>query len=271
MSNPSSTPVALTLAGADSSGGAGVYADLKTFAAWGVHGTAVITAVTAQNSQGCEAVHPVPEATIKAQFDALYQDMKAPWCKIGMLGNATGVGAVADLLQKNEVRAVCDPVLRSTTGRALLDEAGAEKLKSQLLPHVFLLTPNLPEAEHLCGVRVTDRTSQKEACLRLVDLGVRQVLLKGGHHQGDPVDVYYDGTDFLELHAPRQNTPHTHGTGCVLSAAITAGLTLGLETAQAVVQAHAFVQKAIFAGYPCGAGAGPINPLFELPSFGRVP
>ena len=188
-----------------------------------------------------------------------------------MLGNATGVGAVADLLQKTRCARCVTLFCAAPPDAPYLDEAGAEKLKSQLLPHVFLLTPNLPEAEHLCGVRVTDRTSQKEACLRLVDLGVRQVLLKGGHHQGDPVDVYYDGTDFLELHAPRQNTPHTHGTGCVLSAAITAGLTLGLETAQAVVQAHAFVQKAIFAGYPCGAGAGPINPLFELPSFGRVP
>ncbi|MBL92961.1 MAG: bifunctional hydroxymethylpyrimidine kinase/phosphomethylpyrimidine kinase [Myxococcales bacterium] len=266
MSVEKPKPIALTIAGADSSGGAGVYADLKTFAAWGVHGTAVITAVTAQNSLTCDGTHPIPGHMIQQQLNTLFSDMPAAHCKIGMLANEDVVSQVTQSLTQHQPRIVYDPVIQSSTGAALLSEPGVQAMKAQLLPQVYLLTPNLPEAEALCGLTLNTPQHQKDACARLVDMGATNVLLKGGHLNGDPVDVLYDGTHYFEMKANRQHTSNTHGTGCVLSAAITAALTLGHELPQAVMHAHAFVQKAIFSGYACGQGDGPINPLFAHPS-----
>ena len=227
MSQAITKPVALTVAGADSSGGAGVHADLKTFAAWGVHGTAAITAVTAQNSLSCEAVHPVPGPVVRTQIETLLQDMPIAFCKIGMLANEDIVTQVAQCLGATPVQIVCDPVLQSSTGSPLLSQGGVEAFKTHLLPQVFLLTPNLPEAETLCGQAIDSPQKQKEACEQLVSLGAQNVLLKGGHLKTDPIDLLFDGEHFFEMKANRQNTNNPHGTGCVLSAAITAALTLG--------------------------------------------
>jgi hydroxymethylpyrimidine/phosphomethylpyrimidine kinase len=257
-----SRPVALTIAGSDSSGGAGVVADLKVFEALGVWGTVAVAAVTAQNSFGVSATHLVPPEIIEAQIAAVAGDVTVAAAKTGMLGSAGGVAAAAHGLAQAGIRhLVVDPVLRSSHGQALLADDALDGLRRQLLPRATVVTPNLPEASALVGRPVANRQDMEAAARELRDMGPSLVLLKGGHLEGgSSADLIWDGDGPQWLEAPRLAAHHTHGTGCVLSAAICAYLALGEPPAQACRRAKRFVTAAIKAGGPLGRGIGPVNP-----------
>lgn len=256
-------PRALTIAGSDSGGGAGIQTDLRTFAVLGCHGSSAVTAVTAQNSLGVQGVYPLPPAAVEAQLESVLSDIGADAAKTGMLFSSEVAAAVARVLDRRPVeRLVVDPVMVAKGGASLLRDDAREALVGLLLPKALLVTPNLPEAEALTGVRVDGEASGREACRRLLALGARAVLLKGGHARGDVVeDLYADREGRWEvLRAPRLRTPHTHGTGCTLSAAVAAHLARGQGLFEAVTAAHGFLQEAIRQGYALGAGHGPTNP-----------
>lgn len=257
-------PRALTIAGSDSGGGAGIQADLKTFSALGVFGMSAITALTAQNTTGVYAVHEVPPEVVARQVDVVVEDIGVDAAKTGMLSSAAIIEAVADRVRHHRLeRLVVDPVMVAKSGAPLLRPEAQEALRRQLLPLALVVTPNLPEAEALTGRRAEDAGQMREVARALRDLGPRTVLLKGGHLRGEPVDVFYDGEDFEELRAERLPTRHTHGTGCVLSAAIAAYLSRGLSVREAVRRGKEFVTEAIRYGLPLGRGVGPCNPLFQ--------
>jgi hydroxymethylpyrimidine/phosphomethylpyrimidine kinase len=258
------TPAALSIAGSDSSAGAGLQADLKTFSALGVYGATVVTAVTAQNTMGVTAVHNVPAEIISAQIGAVFSDLSIRAVKTGMLGGEAGVLAVAEGLERwaRRVPIVADPVMVSTSGAALLEQGAEAALVARLLPLAVLVTPNLVEAAALLGVRpATDGGEAKEQAVRLLGLGVRAVLIKGGHAEGgEATDFFYDGVTFRAYSAPRIATKNTHGTGCTLASAITAFLVKGLAMQDAIAKAKAYVQGAIerASDLDIGAGAGPL-------------
>ncbi|MGH9124965.1 MAG: bifunctional hydroxymethylpyrimidine kinase/phosphomethylpyrimidine kinase [Acidimicrobiales bacterium] len=258
-----SRPVALTVAGSDSGGGAGVVADLKVFEALGVWGAVAVTAVTAQNSVGVGAIHLVPPDVVRAQIEAVAGDLGVGAAKTGMLGSSEGVRAVADALRGAGIaKVVVDPVLWASHGAALLAGGGVEALVEDLLPLATVLTPNLAEASALLGRAIRDRDVMVIAAEALRGLGPEVVMIKGGHlddSAGAP-DLLFgpDGAEWLE--APRVATTHTHGTGCVLSAAIAAYLARGAGPLEACRAAKAFVSAAIRAGGPRGAGVGPVDP-----------
>jgi hydroxymethylpyrimidine/phosphomethylpyrimidine kinase len=255
---------ALTIAGSDSGGGAGIQADLKTFSALGVFGMTAITAITAQNTTGVSAVHEVPPEVVAAQIDAVATDIGVDAGKTGMLSNAAIIEAVVDRVRANRIEhLVVDPVMVAKTGAPLLRTDAQEALRRMLLPNAWVVTPNLAEARALVGSEIEDIEGMKEGARRIADFGPRWVLIKGGHLAGDAVDVLYDGETFAELRAPRIATRHTHGTGCVLSAAIAAYLAKGTPTPEAVSAAKPFVTRAIASALPLGRGFGPCNPLFE--------
>jgi hydroxymethylpyrimidine/phosphomethylpyrimidine kinase len=258
-------PRALTIAGSDSGGGAGIQADLKTFSALGVYGMSALTAITAQNTTGVYAVPEVPPEVVAAQIDAVVTDIGVDAAKTGMLSSAPIIEAVADRVQAHRItRLVVDPVMVAKSGAPLLRPEAQQTLRTRLLPLALVMTPNLPEARVLLGREIRDLEEMRDAARRLADLGPRYVLLKGGHLPGEAVDVLYDGEGFLDLPAPRIPTQHTHGTGCVLSAAIAAHLARGMPPQAAVEEAKRFVTRAIEAGLPLGKGVGPCNPLFSL-------
>jgi hydroxymethylpyrimidine/phosphomethylpyrimidine kinase len=253
---PNQPPIALTIAGSDSGGGAGIQADLKTFHAQGVHGLSVIAAVTSQNTRGVTAVHPVPLAHIRSQIEAVFDDFPIAAVKTGMLGNAATVRAVATALRKHKPQwVVIDPVMISTTGSRLLDENAIEAVISELIPLADVLTPNLPEAEALLGRPLRTAKQLADAAQALLALGARGVLLKGGHGRGNEVvDRYFDKQGVMEIrHArlPREG----HGTGCTLASAIAAELANGATPRVAVRRAVAYVQRALKSGYRPGGGA----------------
>lgn len=271
-----SRPVAITIAGVDSSGGAGVVADLKTFEALGVWGTVAVAAVTAQNSQGVTATHLVPPEVIAAQIATVATDITVGAAKTGMLGSAAGVEAAAAGLEGAGVtRLVVDPVLVSKHDDRLLATDALAVLRVLLLPRAMVLTPNLPEASALLGQTVGDRADMPGAAAALRALGVDTVLLKGGHlpedQSSDDLLCGPDGSEWLP--GPRLPGPHTHGTGCVLSAAIAAYLARGADPAAACRRAKEFVTAAIRAGGPLGRGVGPVDPARALagPGGGREP
>lgn len=256
-------PVCLTIAGSDSSGGAGVVADLKTFEALGAWGCVAVTAVTAQDSEGVTASHLVPPALIEAQIAAVASDLGVDAAKTGMLGSAAGVRAVVAGLRAAGIgRLVVDPVLVSSHGNRLLSADALDVLRRELLPMAMVVTPNLPEAGDLLGIQIVDRASMIPAAEALRRLGPQVVLLKGGHlpdrHSSPDLVCSPDGVAWLE--GPRSTTVHTHGTGCVLSAAVAAGLALGGDPVAACVAAKQFVTRAIEAGRPLGRGVGPVDP-----------
>jgi len=264
-------PRVLTIAGSDSGGGAGIQADLKTFSALGVYGMSALTAITAQNTTGVYAVHEVPPDVVAAQIDAVATDIGVDAAKTGMLSSAPIIEAVADRIRAHRVLTlVVDPVMVAKSGAPLLRPEAQEALRTQLLPLALVVTPNIHESRVLTGQEITDLEEMKEAARRIRDLGPHFVLVKGGHLTGDPVEVLYDGKTFTELAAPRIRTQHTHGTGCVLSAAIAAYLARGLEVREAIEHGKRFVTRAIEAGLPLGRGYGPCNPLFEWIPSGRV-
>jgi hydroxymethylpyrimidine/phosphomethylpyrimidine kinase len=259
-------PRALTIAGSDSGGGAGIQADLKTFAAFGVYGASAITAITAQNTIGVRAIHDVPAVVVAAQIDAVLDDIGADAAKTGMLSSPEIIETVADRLRAHAVAAlVVDPVMVAKSGDRLLREDAVRALRDLLLPLAAVVTPNAPEATVLSGIDVVDATSAREAARRIHDLGPALVVVKGGHLGGDTSDdLVFDGRTFEVLSGRRIATRHTHGTGCTFSAAICACLACGLAPIEAVREARAYVQGAIEHAEPLGGGHGPVNHLWRL-------
>ncbi len=252
--------VALTIAGSDSSGGAGIQADLKTFAAHGVFGLSALTAVTAQNTRGVADVAVMRPALVLAQIEAVVTDMGADATKIGMLANAPVARAVADAIERHALRhVVLDPVMISTSGARLLDDDAVAVLRGRLLPLASVVTPNVFEAEALTGQRVATVADLGRAARRLVELGARTVLVKGGHLDGPAVDVLFDGRVAIEFATDRVPGRHTHGTGCTLSAAIAANLALGEDLTSAVGRAKDYVTRAIRQAPAIGEGHGPLQ------------
>lgn len=263
-----SIPVALTIAGSDSGGGAGIQADLKTFHAFGVFGTSAITAITAQNTQGVRAVHAVPGAVVREQINAVATDFDVRAVKTGMLATRELVELVASALREESlVNYVLDPVMVATSGDRLLADDAVQAILAELVPLSTLVTPNLDEAGILSGRPVHDVDAMKAAARLLVERGAQAALIKGGHLAGDRVvDVLFDGRDFALFERPRIASTSTHGTGCTLSAAIAAGLAHGRPLRASVELALAFVHAAIATAPGLGHGHGPLNHFTPLPT-----
>lgn len=256
---PRVPPRVLTVAGSDSGGGAGVQADLKTMLALGVHGMSVVTAVTAQNSLGVHGTWELPADAVRAQFRSVVDDIGAQAVKTGMLSSAELAGTVADLLADVRAPVVVDPVGVSKHGDALLAAEAVEIVTSRLLPLATVATPNLDEVTQLTGFVVGGEADLREAADAVLAHGPRWVLVKGGHLDGDAVDLLSDGSRHHWLRAPRLANRHTHGTGCTLASAIASYLAHGLDVPEAVVAAKDYVTGAIAAGFPLGGGIGPVD------------
>lgn len=258
------TPIALTIAGSDSSGGAGIQADLKTFAALGVYGASVITALTAQNTRGVTGVHSVPPEFIRLQMDAVFCDLDVKAVKIGMLSTAGAVEAVATGLDAHagNIRIVLDPVMVAASGDALL-ETGAEAALRDLIPRASLITPNIPEAARLLGtIEARDEDVMEEQARALLAAGAKAVLIKGGHAGGaQSVDILVDREGSARFAGPRFPTRNTHGTGCTLSSAIAAHLAHGASLPEAVERAKSYINAAIATAdaLDIGQGRGPVH------------
>ncbi|SFY25815.1 bifunctional hydroxymethylpyrimidine kinase/phosphomethylpyrimidine kinase [Streptomyces atratus] len=249
----------LTVAGSDSGGGAGIQADLKTMLAHGVHGMSVLTAVTAQNSLGVQGSWELPVEAVRAQYRSVVDDIGVQAVKTGMLSSAVLVETVAELLAGTGAPAVVDPVGVSKHGDPLLAAEALDSVRTKLLPAATVATPNLDEVAQLTGVHVEDEAGMRRAAAAVLDFGPRWVVVKGGHLPGDPVDLLTDGTEEHWLRAPRHDNRHTHGTGCTLASAIACRLALGQDVPAAVRDAKAYVTGAITAGFPLGAGIGPVD------------
>lgn len=257
-------PVTLTIAGSDSGGGAGIQADLKTFAAMGVHGASAITAITAQNTVTVTEIFELPAAIVVAQIEAVVSDLGVASAKTGMLASSEIIEAVAAAIHAHGIRnLVVDPVMVAKGGAKLLRNEAIETLRSRLLPLAAVITPNLPEAEVILGRTIRTIAERRLAARDLVALGPRAAVVKGGHAGDDVTDVYWDGSEMIELPAIRVATANTHGSGCVFSAAIAAGLAKGLEPLAAVRQAKEFISGAIEHSLEIGHGHGPVNPMFR--------
>jgi hydroxymethylpyrimidine/phosphomethylpyrimidine kinase len=257
-------PVALTIAGSDSGGGAGIQADLKTFAALGVHGTSAITAVTAQNTVTVSAIHEIPIRVIRAQIDAVVGDIGVQAAKTGMLASAEIIEAVAAAIREHGIsNLVVDPVMVAKGGARLLHSNAIASMYRYLLPLAAVVTPNIPEAEVLLGRTLATIDDRRQAARDLVALGPRAAVVKGGHSvDAQAVDIYWDGSVLVELAGRRIDTKNTHGSGCVFSAAIAAGLAKGQEPLEAVRAAKVFINSAIEHSLELGKGHGPVNPTF---------
>ena len=258
-------PTAMTIAGSDSGGGAGIQADLKTFAALGVYGASVITAVTAQNTLRVTGVHEIPTDFICAQIDAVLSDIGADAVKTGMLSSTAIIEAVADkLAARASGPLVVDPVMVAKSGDRLLREDAIDALRTRLLPMATVVTPNIPEAEALTGREIGSADGAKAAARDIVGMGAKAVVVKGGHLDGPPTDLLYDGVRFQEYAGARIETTSTHGTGCTFASAIAAGLAKGLSLEEAVGQAKAFVTEAMRRAFDVGQGHGPLHHFFAL-------
>jgi hydroxymethylpyrimidine/phosphomethylpyrimidine kinase len=279
-------PVALTIAGSDSGGGAGIQADLKTFAALGVHGASAVTAVTAQNTTGVSDYVELPVAIVRAQIDDVVTDLEPAAAKTGMLSSAEIIQEVAGAVAAHGLEAlVVDPVMVAKGGHRLLRDDAVGALRSRLLPLAAVATPNLPEAEVLLGREIRSRAEMEQAARDLLALGCRAVVVKGGHAEETERadDVFCDGRGLRWLAGERVPTRNTHGSGCAFSAAIAAGLARGLAMEEAVVAAKAFIGGAIREALEVGHGHGPVNPMWsaglrrgaaevgaDLPQAGRL-
>jgi hydroxymethylpyrimidine/phosphomethylpyrimidine kinase len=252
-------PVALTIAGSDPSGGAGIQADLKTFHQFGVYGEAVITLLTVQNTVGVERVECMPVDLVTQQIQAVIRDIPPGAAKTGALGNREIIEAVAGLAADFRFPLIVDPVMVSKHGAALLASDAIASLKSQLLPHASLVTPNLEEAALLADMEVRDVAAMRDAARKIARFGPKAVLLKGGHLAGEAVDVLFSDGEWREFRVPRIETRHTHGTGCTYSAAITASLAAGCELGAAIEKAKRFITEAIRTNPGLGSGSGPVN------------
>ncbi|MFT4607181.1 MAG: hydroxymethylpyrimidine/phosphomethylpyrimidine kinase [Urechidicola sp.] len=263
------TAIALTIAGSDSGGGAGIQADLKTFSALGVYGASVITAVTAQNTQAVSAVHDIPVDIVTKQIQAVLGDINVAAIKVGMLSSSEIILAVSEQLNQSTIPVVLDPVMVAKSGDALLQQSAIESLKKKLLPIAFLLTPNLPEAATLLGCDVADNEANMQAQGEaLIKLGAKAVLMKGGHATGDDcVDllIIRDGP-ITRFQSARINTKNTHGTGCTLSSAIAAHLAQGIPLVESVHLSHSYLKQAIVSAdqLHIGKGYGPVHHFHSL-------
>jgi hydroxymethylpyrimidine/phosphomethylpyrimidine kinase len=257
---------ALTIAGSDSGGGAGIQADLKTFAAHGVYGTSAITAVTAQNTLGVLAWEALSADLVTAQIEAVAGDIGVDAVKTGMLANAAIVEAVAAAVKSLDLpQLVVDPVMVAKGGDSLLEEDAVRAMRSELLPLAHIVTPNIPEAEILAGMPIRSIEAMREAGRRILDLGPRVVLVKGGHlHGPESIDVACTADDCVEFAGPRIQTQHTHGTGCTLASAIAANLARGLADLAAIREARAYVEGAILNAPGIGKGHGPLAHFWRL-------
>lgn len=258
-------PILLTIAGFDPSCGAGIAADLKTFAAHNCYGVAAVTALTVQSTLGVRSVHATPTATLRAQLEALAEDTIVAGVKIGMLANRANASVVSEFLDQHEfAHVVLDPVLRPTTGNAeLLDAPGLKFVREELLKRASVITPNIFEAEFLTGMEVKDLNAMKAAGQKLLEMGARAVIVTGGHLE-KPTDVLCEGTEIEMFGGDHVKSANTHGSGCTFSSAIAAQLACGQQLREAVILAKAYVTKAIEKSYPIGKGAGPLNHLFRF-------
>ncbi len=260
---------ALTIAGSDSGGGAGIQADLKTFMAFGVHGMSAITALTAQNTVGVQGIFPIPPDFVREQIASVMTDIGADAAKTGMLSNAAIVRTVAEAVQTFRIpNLVVDPVMIAKSGDPLLAEEARQAIREQLLPLATVITPNIFEAEALLSRRIENLAAMKEAARDLKAIGCRWVVVKGGHLkiESQAIDVLYDGKEFLLLKSPWWESRNTHGTGCTFASAIAAGLAKGLAPTAAVQRAKEYITEAIRGGLPIGSGHGPTNHLTGVQS-----
>jgi hydroxymethylpyrimidine/phosphomethylpyrimidine kinase len=269
-------PVALTIAGSDSGGGAGLQADLRTFTACGVHGCVAVTAVTVQNTVGVTGFVAIPPSTVADQVRVVVSDIGVAAAKTGMLASTAIISAVAEVCDEvgigRSVPLVVDPVAASMHGDPLLADDALAALRSQLVPRATLITPNLDEVRLLVGIDVGSRAEQYIAAKQLHALGPQWVLVKGGHlrddlQDKDPqcLDLLYDGSDFTAFTGPRLDTPHTHGGGDTLAAAITSALARGWTMVEAVGYGKRYIEQAVAHAYPLGAGIGPVSPFWRIP------
>jgi hydroxymethylpyrimidine/phosphomethylpyrimidine kinase len=255
---------ALTIAGSDSGGGAGIQADLKTFSAFRVFGMSVLTALTAQNTVGVHAVHNVPPEFVAQQIDAVLSDVGADAVKVGMLSTAPIIRVVAERLAAwRQERVVVDPVMIAKSGDPLLQPDARDELRGSILPRAFVVTPNLHEAEALTDMPVKTEADMEEAARRILALGPRHVLVKGGHLRDAATDILWDGRTVVRFHGERLPSANTHGTGCTFSSAIAAGLARGLDLERAVREAKAYVTAAIRDGFAAGRGVGVLRHFVE--------
>ena len=261
--NGNTPPILLTIAGFDPSCGAGIAADLKTFAAHGCYGVAAITSITVQNTQGVDDVQNTPAATLRAQLEALGKDSDIAAVKIGMLGNRGNGVVVAEFLDAhNFAHIVHDPVMKSSSGTELLDAAGVKFVSTELLKRASVITPNVPEAEILSGMTIKDLSDMEAAARKIVEMGARAVIVKGGHMER-AIDLLFDGTDVISLHGDRVKEETLHGTGCAFASAIAAQLAIGRPLSEAAMLAKAYVTKAIEKSYPTGKGRAPVDHFYR--------
>ncbi|HJV45551.1 MAG TPA: bifunctional hydroxymethylpyrimidine kinase/phosphomethylpyrimidine kinase [Bacillota bacterium] len=251
---------ALTIAGSDSGGGAGIQADLKTFTARNVYGMSAITAITAQNTLGVQGVHVVPLEMIEKQIDMVIEDLGVDAVKTGMLGTSDVIELVAQKLKQHKVtRLVVDPVMIAKGGAKLLEDEAVASMISQLIPLAAVITPNIPEAEVLTGRKITTVEDMVQAAKDIISMGARGVVIKGGHLVGEPLDIFYDGRELTYYEGKRIQTRHTHGTGCTFAACIAAELAKGREIRKCIETAKAFITAAIQNELGLGTGHGPTN------------
>lgn len=256
---------ALTIAGSDCSGGAGIQADIKTMSAHGVYAMSVIVSVVAENTSRVIAVSDVPPEIIKAQIDAIFTDIPVDATKIGMLSTPECMRAVADkLAEYKPANVVIDPVMYAKNGSPLMAPNAVDEFKTTVLPYAYLITPNIPEAEAIAGIKINDTEDAKKAALIIHGMGAQNVLVKGGHAIGEPTDILYDGNDFTFYTGERIVTKNTHGTGCTLSSAIAANLALGFKLDEAIAMAKDYVTDAIRHALELGKGNGPTNHFYRL-------
>ncbi|MFZ2448158.1 MAG: bifunctional hydroxymethylpyrimidine kinase/phosphomethylpyrimidine kinase [Syntrophobacteraceae bacterium] len=261
-------PRALTIAGSDSGGGAGIQADLKTFAALGVYGMSAIAALTSQNTVGVNGIVEIDPDFVSSQIRSVVLDIGVDAVKTGMLSSAATVLRVArDIRELKLDRVVVDPVMVAKSGDALLKSDAVKAVAGELFPLALVITPNLHEAEALTGIRVETPEQMREAARRLKEFGPKYVVVKGGHLPGNPMDLLYDGTSFREYVNERRQTPHTHGTGCTFASAIAACVAKGFSVEDAVGRAKEYITGAISRGLPLGRGHGPVHHFHEFYSF----
>lgn len=268
MTAPTPAPVpakALTIAGSDSGGGAGIQADLKTFAALSVYGSSVLTAITAQNTVAVTAVHEIPVEIIAAQIDAVMEDIGADAVKTGMLSSPEIVQEVANGIRRHGMqRVIVDPVMVAKSGDRLLQEEAVAAVKEYLLPLAYIVTPNVPEAEVLAGMSITNEAEMIAAAKIIAESGPDVVVVKGGHMAGAPIDIAWDGSTISYFETPRVDTRATHGTGCTYSSAITAYLARGYEVQDAIERAKQYLYGALMCAYDIGAGHSPVHHFHQL-------
>lgn len=259
------TPKALTIAGSDSGGGAGIQADLKTFSALGVYGTSVITSITAQNTVRVTGIQNIDPSIIEKQIDAVLNDIGANAVKTGMLSTAEIIDVVSKSMFRFKIKKlIIDPVMIAKSGDRLLQDNAVHTLTHRLIPLAYMVTPNIPEAEVLTGKKINTPDDMEKACRTIMEMGCKSVIVKGGHLPKDALDVFFDGKKMYHLKGKRRRTKNTHGTGCTFSAAIAANLAKGLTALDAVILSKKYITEAIEHAFSIGKGHGPVHHFYKF-------